>query len=121
MKTLSHYQKLREDYACIIPKTAPAYELIEALDVLIGSLQSEREQPLFLGVPVNLPLGWAIVIDHERNVIILTDHGGVRRAIVYETLKGEYAIWWDGKHKTTSKTQPDAVRWLNEKVNSNAR
>lgn len=54
MKTLSYYQNLRDDYACIIPKTAPAYELIEALDVLIASLQPKEEQPHFLGVPVTL-------------------------------------------------------------------
>lgn len=120
MKTLSYYQNLRDDYACIIPKTAPAYELIEALDALIASLQPKEEQPHFLGVPVNLPKGWVIAIDHETDTITLCDHRGVDRAYVYRKLNGEYAIWWGGKRKTTLKTQKDAVRWLNDKVNNDA-
>lgn len=116
MKTLSYYQNLRDDYAEIIPKTAQAYELIEALDVLIASLQPEN-QPHFLGVPVNLPKGWGIAINHESDTITLCDHRGVDRAYVYRKLNGEYAIWWDGKRKTTLKTQKEAIQWLNDKVN----
>lgn len=114
MKTLSYYKQLRESYACIIPKTAPAYELIEALDVLIASLQPDENQPHFLGVPVNLPKGWTISINHESNIITLRDHRGSRRAYAYQNLKGEYAIWKDGEYKITVETQQDVVRWLNE-------
>lgn len=113
MKTLSYYQKLREDYACIIPKTAPAYELIEALEALIVSLQPE---PTFTDVPVDLPKGWAITINHSDNTISLTDSRGVRRAYVYRNLKGAYAIWWDSKCKTTLKTQKEAIQWLRDKA-----
>lgn len=120
MKTLSYYKQLRDDYACIIPKTAPAYELIEALDVLIASLQQET-QPHFLGVPVNLPKGWVIDIDHETDTITLCDHRGVDRAyVVYRKLNGEYAIWWDGKRKTTLGTQREAIEWLNREANNDA-
>lgn len=117
MKTLSHYQNLRDDYACIIPKTAPAYELIEALDDLIKLMQPKEELPHFLGVPVNLPKGWVIAINHESDTITLCDHRGVRRGSVYRTLNGEYAIWWDGKRKTTSGTQREAIEWLNREAN----
>lgn len=118
MKTLSYYQNLREEYACIIPKTAPAYELIEALDVLIASLQPKEEQPHFLGVPVNLPKGWGIVSHHDsNNIIILSDQRGVRRAYVYRNIEGNHVIWWDGKYKTTVKTQKDAIQWLNREAN----
>lgn len=204
MKTLSHYQKLREDYACIISKTAPAYELIEALDDLIASLQPHpdaasgtriidvvgvsvpfpehwdlvqhtqgsvlftlhdrtrqrghvcktqitnhyvvsfdgvtrgdfnnlpgalcclsnasvnvpaEEQPHFLGVPVNLPKGWAISIHHDSNMINLRDLNGYRVAVVYPNIDGEYVIWWEGKYKTTLETQKEAIRWLNREAN----
>ncbi len=118
MKTLSYYQNLREEYACIIPKTAPAYELIEALDVLIASLQPQPEnQPHFLGVPVNLPKGWGISINHDSNTITLTDHRGYRVAAAYRKINGNYGIWLEGKHKTTLKTQKDAIEWLCDKAN----
>lgn len=120
MKTLSYYQNLREEYACIILKTAPAYELIEALDALIASLQPDENQPHFLGVPVNLPKGWVIAINHESDTITLSDDSGNRRAIVYENFKGAYAIWWDGKRKTALETQKEAIQWLNDKVNNDA-
>lgn len=114
MKTLSYYKQLREEYACIIPKTAPAYELIEALDALIASLQPDETQPHFLGVPVNLPKGWVIAINHESDTITLCDHRGDRRGSVYRKLNGEYAIWWDGKYETTLGTQKEAIQWLND-------
>lgn len=197
MKTLNHYQKLREDYACIISKNAPAWELIEAIDDLIKLMASddgrnmvdvapglvieiptgwtlnkhdvgyvkftlhdqdggrggisEREncfvttfdnitlgnfsnarsafdclskhamksvnQPHFLGVPVNLPKGWVIAINHESDTITLCDHRGDRRYSVYRTLDGEYAIWWGGKRQTTSGTQREAIEWLNREAN----
>lgn len=119
MKTLSYYQNLRDDYADIIPKTAPAYELIEALDVLIASLQQQpkEEQPHFLGVPVNLPKGWSIVSHHDNHQITLMDSRGVRRAYVYRNIEGNHVIWWDGKYKTTVKTQKDAIEWLNREAN----
>ena len=121
MKTLSYYKQLRESYACIIPKTAPAYELIEALDALIASLQSKEEQPHFLGVPVNLPKGWVIAIYHDsNNLITLSDDRGVRRGSVYQNLKGGHVIWWDCKYKTTLKTQKEAIEWLNDKANNDA-
>lgn len=120
MKTLSYYKQLREDYACIIQKTAPAYELIEALDVLIASLQPKEDQPHFLGVPVNLPKGWVIAINHESDTITLCDHRGDRRAVAYPTGKGSHVVWWEGKYKTTLKTQQDAIEWLNDKVNNDA-
>lgn len=114
MKTLSYYQNLRDDYACIIPKTAPAYELIEALDVLIASLQPDETQPHFLGVPVNLPQGWCISFNHEFNLITLIDPRGVRRGSVYQNFKDGHTIWWDCKYKTTLKTQREAIQWLND-------
>lgn len=118
MKTLSYYQNLRDDYADIIPKTAPAYELIEALDVLIASLQPQPEtQPHFLGVPVNLPKGWVIAINHESDTITLTDSRGVRVAAAYRKINGNYGIWLEGKHKTTLRTQQDAIEWLNREAN----
>lgn len=197
MKTLSHYQKLREDYACIIPKTAPAYELIEAIDDLIKLMTSddgrnmvdvapglvieiptgwtlnkhdvgyvkftlhdqdggrggisERENcfvttfdnitlgnfsnarsafdclskhamnsvnlPHFLGVPVNLPKGWAISINHDSNVINLRNLNGSNLAAVYPNVHGEYGIWWEGIYQTTLETQREAIEWLNDKVN----
>ena len=118
MKTLSYYQNLRDDYADIIPKTAPAYELIEALDVLIASLQPQPEtQPHFLGVPVNLPKGWSIVSHHDNHQITLMDSRGVRRAYVYRNIEGTHVIWWDGKYKTAVKTQKEAIEWLNDKAN----
>lgn len=120
MKTLSYYKQLRDDYACIIPKTAPAYELIEALDVLIASLQPDETQPHFLGVPVNLPKGWGISCNTSSNTIVLTDHCGYRIAVAYPNIDGEYVIWWEGKYKTVLKTQQDAVRWLNDKANNDA-
>lgn len=118
MKTLSYYKQLRESYACIIPKTAPAYELIEALDVLIASLQQQPEtQPHFLGVPVNLPLGWSIVNHHDNRQITLMDSRGFRRACVYRNIEGNHVIWWDGKYKTVLKTQKEAIEWLNREAN----
>ena len=117
MKTLSHYQKLREDYACIISKNAPAWELIEAIDDLIASLQPKEDQPHFLGVPVNLPKGWGISINHDSNTITLTDHRGYRVAAAYRKINGNYGIWLEGKHKTTLKTQQDAIEWLNREAN----
>lgn len=117
MKTLSYYKQLRESYACIIPKTAPAYELIEALDALIASLQPKEDLPHFLGVPVNLPLGWGIAINHESNVITLSDFGGARRGFVYLNIEGDHVIWWEGKYKTVLKTQKEAIQWLNREVN----
>lgn len=117
MKTLSYYKQLRESYACIIPKTAPAYELIEALDVLIASLQPKEEQPHFLGVPVNLPQGWCISIHHDSNVINLRNHHGCKVAAVYPNVHGEYGIWWEGIYQTTLETQREAIEWLNDKVN----
>lgn len=120
MKTLSYYKQLRESYACIIPKTAPAYELIEALDVLIASLQPDETQPHFLGVPVNLPKGWCISFNHEFKIITLSDPRGVRRGSVYQNIKDDHVIWWDCKYKTTLKTQKEAVQWLNDKANNNA-
>lgn len=203
MKTLSHYQKLREDYACIISKNAPAWELIEAIDDLIKLLTPHPDaapdtrivdasgvsvafpegwslvphapgwvvytlhdikrqrgiisktkrnsflvefdnvtigdynhlpgavcclsnasvnvpvenQPHFLGVPVNLPKGWSIVSHHDNHQITLTDSRGVRRAYVYRNIKGNHVIWWDGKYKTTLKTQKEAIEWLNREAN----
>lgn len=117
MKTLSHYQKLREDYACIIPKTAPAYELIEALDDLIASLQPKEEQPHFLGVPVNLPKGWVISIYHDSNTINLRNHNGWRVAVVYPNIGDKYVIWWEGRYQTTLESQREAIKWLCDKVN----
>lgn len=64
MKTLSYYKQLRESYACIIPKTAPAYELIEALDVLIASLQpDDANYSIFnyYGQQLHIPKGWRMV------------------------------------------------------------
>ena len=116
MKTLSYYKQLRESYACIIPKTAQAYELIEALDALITSLQ----QPHFLGVPVNLPKGWSISYNHSNNIINLSDDRGVRRGSVYQNLKVGHVIWWDCKYKTTLKTQKEAIEWLNREANNDA-
>lgn len=207
MKTLSYYKQLRESYACIIPKTAPAYELIEALDAIIAHLTPHvdaapgtriidvvgvsvpfpehwdlvqhtqgsvlftlydrtrqrghvcktqitnhyvvsfdgvtrgnfnnlpgalcclsnasvnvpaKEQPHFLGVPINLPKGWVIAINHESDTITLCDHRGVRRGLVYRNLKGGHVIWWDCKYKTTLKTQKEAIQWLNGKANDDA-
>lgn len=118
MKTLSHYQKLREDYACIIPKTAPAWELIEAIDDLIKLIQPPVEnQPHFLGVPVNLPEGWAISVNHSNNLITLKDNHNYRRGVVYPNIKGDLVIWWDGKYKTTLKTKKEAIEWLCNKAN----
>lgn len=205
MKTLSYYKQLRDDYACIIPKTAPAYELIEALDALIAHLTPHvdsapgtriidvvgvsvpfpehwdlvqhtqgsvlftlhdrtrqrghvcktqitnhyvvsfdgvtrgdfnnlpgalcclsnasvnvpaKEQPHFLGVPVNLPKGWTISIHHDSNTISLLDHNDYRIAVAYRNINGEYVIWWEGKYKTVLKTQKEAIQWLNDKANN---
>lgn len=64
MKTLSYYKQLRDDYACIIPKTAPAYELIEALDAIIASLQPDDSNYSifdYYGQQLRLPKGWRMV------------------------------------------------------------
>lgn len=135
MKTLSYYQNLREEYACIIPETAPAYELIEALDVLIAGLQHTQaqklpdgwdvainyfgkpieKQPHFLGVPVNLPEGWGISLNSDT--ITLRDGKGHRVAIAFLNITGGYSMYWDGKYETTLENQTYAIKWLNGKAN----
>lgn len=91
MKTLSYYKQLRESYACIIPKTAPAYELIEALDVLIAILQPDETQPHFLGVPVNLPPGWRI-IHHTSGNVCVTLHNDTRQIGHIWTVNDRYRV-----------------------------
>lgn len=119
MKTLSYYKQLRESYACIIPKTAPAYELIEALDVLIASLQPDETQPHFLGVPVNLPKGWLFSVD-DINHVRLTDCYGDVRATVYATIQGDFNVVWGDKYITHTETQREAIKLLNDKANNDA-
>lgn len=71
MKTLSYYKQLRESYACIIPKTAPAYELIEALDALIASLQpNDANYSIFdyYGQQLRIPKGWRMVREGTKAI-----------------------------------------------------
>lgn len=121
MKTLSHYQKLREDYACIIPKTAPAWELIEAIDDLIKLIQPPVEnQPHFLGVPVNLPKGWSIHYHTSSDIIVLRGNKGFTKGVVYRSIKNEHIIHWDGVYAVTLETQKEAIEWLCDKANTYA-
>lgn len=89
MKTLSYYQNLREEYACIIPKTAPAYELIEALDVLIASLQPTQDDINYSifdyhGQQFRIPKGWRMVREGNGDYTLIdasnVAYGKVRRA-----------------------------------------
>lgn len=78
MKTLSYYKQLRESYACIIPKTAPAYELIEALDVLIASLQPKEDDGNYsifeyYGQQLRIPKGWHMVRDKCGDYTLVDD------------------------------------------------
>ena len=91
MKTLSYYEQLRESYACIIPKTAPAYELIEALDALIASLQPDEMQTHFLGVPVNLPPNWCIV-HHTKGNVSVTLHNNTHQIGHIWTVNDRYMV-----------------------------
>lgn len=91
MKTLSYYKQLRESYACIIPKTAPAYELIEALDVLIASLQPDDSNYSifeFYGQQLHIPKGWCMARDDDDDYILL-DAAGVAFGKVCMTREGD--------------------------------
>ncbi|UVD31663.1 hypothetical protein Pondi_00022 [Escherichia phage Pondi] len=85
MKTLSHYQKLREDYACIISKNAPAWELIEAIDDLIKLMTSDDGRNMVdvaPGLVIEIPTGWTLN-KHDVGYVKFTlhDQGGGRGGI----------------------------------------
>lgn len=94
MKTLSYYKQLREDYACIIPKTAPAWELIEALDVLIASLQPTQDDSNYsifnyYGRQLHIPKGWRMVSEGKHTITYtLVDANNVAFGKVRRTTEG---------------------------------
>lgn len=97
MKTLSYYQNLREEYACIIPKTAPAYELIEALDVLIGSLQPDDSNYSIFdyhGQQFRIPKGWRMVREGNGDYT-LVDASNVAYGMVRRTTEGHAWVYVD--------------------------
>ena len=94
MKTLSHYQKLREDYACIIPKTAPAYELIEALDDLIAKIDDDNNYSIFdyYGQQFHIPKGWRMEREGKHvTTYTLIDANNVAFGKVRKTTDGH--VW----------------------------
>lgn len=93
MKTLSYYKQLRESYACIIPKTAPAWELIEALDALIAHLTPQATTQgysifEFYGQQLRIPEGWHMARDDDDDYILL-DAAGVAFGKVCMTREGD--------------------------------
>lgn len=102
MKTLSYYKQLREDYACIIPKTAPAYELIEALDALIASLQpDDANYSIFdyYGRQLHIPKGWRMVREGKHTVTYtLIDASNVAYGKVRRTTGGHAWTYVDRDH-----------------------
>jgi hypothetical protein len=101
MKTLSHYQNLREDYACIIPKTAPAWELIEAIDDLIKLIQPHPDAAPGTrivdasGVSVPFPEGWSLV-PHNPGWVLYTLHDVKRqRGIISKTKRNSFLVEFD--------------------------
>lgn len=94
MKTLSYYKQLREDYACIIPKTAPAWELIEALDALIASLQPTQDDSNYsifnyYGQQLRIPKGWYMMREGKHTITYtLVDANNVAFGKVRRTTEG---------------------------------
>lgn len=83
MKTLSHYQKLREDYACIISKNAPAWELIEAIDDTDYSIFD------YYGQQLRIPKGWRMDREGKHTVTYtLVDAHNVAFGKVRKTTDG---------------------------------
>lgn len=103
MKTLSYYQNLRDDYACIIPKTAPAYELIEALDAIIAHLTPHVDAAPntriidVCGVSIAFPEYWDLV-QHTQGCVVFTLHDRTRqRGHVCKTkTTNRYVVSFDG-------------------------
>ena len=91
MKTLSYYKQLRESYACIIPKTAPAYELIEALDTLIAQIDDDNNYSIFdyYGQQFHIPKGWRMVREGTKVIeYTLIDASNVAYGKVRKTTNG---------------------------------
>lgn len=125
MKTLSYYKQLRESYACIIPKTAPAYELIEALDAIIAHLTPHVDAAPgtriidVVGVSVPFPEHWDLV-QHTKGSVLFTLHDRTRqRGHVCKTqITNHYVVSFDGVTRGDFNNLPGALCCLsNASVN----
>lgn len=106
MKTREHYEKLLADYVAIIPKNAPAYELLEAIQDLISTLEPSRNVYHYHHHALELPKGWRI---EERGLhgYAMYDDKGLMWGTVTPTNSGYMAA--HGSNLAHTYTKIDAV------------
>lgn len=111
MKTREHYEKLLTDYVAIIPKNAPAYELLEAIQDLINILETSRNVYHYHNHILELPEGWSIE-DKGRHGYVMYDDKGLLWGISSTAYVGANVDpHYTAVHKSTSGEDND-VRYL---------
>lgn len=116
MKTLAYYENLRDAYMSLSNPSVTAQLLIETLEDLIALYQEPaKDLPLFLGVPVDLPPGWRILID-DIKVIRLIDNYDLIRGVIHPCIQGGYNINWDKEYLDHRQDQVEAIKFLMENI-----